>query len=154
MTHSLMIVDDSATMRKIVMRTVRMSGIHVEHVVEAGNGVEALERLEECPVDVILCDVNMPKMDGAEFVRKVRENDAYQDIKIIMVSTESCEEFIVDLLDHGADGYITKPFTPDRFSFKLGPLLIIIVFHLRRPPADQGGAPHPRRKADRRDPNN
>ncbi|MFC1763083.1 response regulator [Planctomycetota bacterium] len=123
MAKSLMIVDDSATMRKIVMRTVRMSGLQFDRTEEAGNGVEALAKLEAGPVDIMLCDVNMPEMNGTELVKKVRENAAYKDIKIVMVSTESSDDFIDELLKNGADAYITKPFTPDKFQDKLAPLL-------------------------------
>jgi len=97
MSKSLMIVDDSATMRKIIMRTVRMSGLEFERTEEAGNGVEALEKLSSAPVDVILCDINMPEMGGPE---------------------------VIDgLIADGANGYITKPFTPEKFQEKLSPLL-------------------------------
>ena len=123
MAKSLLIVDDSATMRKIVMRTVRMSGLQFDRTDEAGNGVEALEKLNANPVDVILCDVNMPEMNGTEMVKKVRENDAFKNVKIVMVSTESSDEFINELLSCGADAYITKPFTPDKFQEQLAPLL-------------------------------
>ena len=123
MAKSMMIVDDSATMRKIVKRMVRMSGLHVDRTEEAGNGIEALDKLGQNPVDVILCDMNMPKMGGTEFVKRVREHDAYRHIKIAMVSTESSEDFINDLLSRGADGYISKPFTPRKFEDGLAPLL-------------------------------
>ena len=123
MAKSLMIVDDSATMRKIVMRTVRMSGLQFDRTEEAGNGVEALEKLKAGVVDIILCDVNMPEMNGTELVKQVRANSDYKDIKIVMVSTESSAEFIKELISNGADDYITKPFTPDKFQEKLAPLL-------------------------------
>ena len=123
MGKSLLIVDDSATMRKIIMRSVRMSGIQFDTTEEAGNGVEALEKLNSASVDVILCDVNMPEMNGDELVKKVREMDSCKDTKIVMVSTESAQDFIDSLLACGADDYITKPFTPDKFNEKLSPLL-------------------------------
>lgn len=123
MSTSLMIVDDSATMRKIVMRTVRMSGLKFERIEEAGDGVEALAKLEQDPVDVMLCDVNMPEMDGRELVRKIRASESYRELKIVMVSTESAEDFIEELLGSGANAYITKPFTPDKFQDKLAPLV-------------------------------
>ena len=123
MAKSLMIVDDSATMRKIIMRTVRMSGLEFERTEEAGNGVEALEKLNTDPVDVMLCDINMPEMSGTEVVKKVRELPACADTKIIMVSTESSQELIDSLLADGANGYITKPFTPEKFQEKLSPLM-------------------------------
>lgn len=123
MAKSLMIVDDSATMRKIIMRTVRMSGLEFERTEEAGNGVEALEKLNADPVDVMLCDINMPEMSGTEVVKKVRELPACADTKIIMVSTESSQELIDGLMADGANGYITKPFTPEKFQEKLSPLM-------------------------------
>ena len=123
MAKSLMIVDDSATMRKIIMRTVRMSGLEFDRTEEAGNGVEALEKLGANPVDVILCDINMPEMGGPEVVKKVRELPSCADTKIIMVSTESSQELIDGLMADGANGYITKPFTPEKFQEKLSPLM-------------------------------
>ncbi len=123
MSKSLLIVDDSATMRKIIMRSIRMSGLEFDTTEEAGNGVEALEKLNASPVDIILCDVNMPEMDGTELVKKVREMDSCKDTKIVMVSTESSQEFIDNLLAEGANDYITKPFTPDKFREKLSPFV-------------------------------
>ena len=72
MAKSLMIVDDSATMRKIIMRTVRMSGLEFDRTEEAGNGKEALEKLQASPVDIVLCDINMPEMSGTEMVKEAR----------------------------------------------------------------------------------
>ncbi len=123
MGKSLMIVDDSATMRKIIMRTVRMSGLEIEKTEEAGNGVEALEKLNASTVDIMLCDINMPEMSGPELVKKVRELPDCSDTKIIMVSTESAQETIDTLLSYGANGYITKPFTPEKFQEKLSPFM-------------------------------
>ncbi len=124
MAKSLLIVDDSATMRKIVMRTVRMSGLDFDRTEEAGNGAEAIEKLKEGPVDIILCDVNMPEMNGIDMVKKVRaELPTCSQTKIIMVSTESSQELIDDLLASGANGYITKPFTPEKFQEKLAPFM-------------------------------
>ena len=123
MSKSLLIVDDSATMRKIIMRSVRMSGLQFDTTEEAENGVEALEKLNASPVDIILCDVNMPEMNGPELVKKVREMDSCKDTKIVMVSTESSQAFIDKLLADGANDYITKPFTPDRFHEKLSPFV-------------------------------
>jgi two-component system chemotaxis response regulator CheY len=119
MGFSLMIVDDSATMRKIIMRTVRMAGLNAERTEEAGNGVEALEKLNQTPVDMMLVDINMPGMGGAELVKKVRELPACAKTRIIMVSTESSADLINNLLSAGANGYITKPFTPENFQKQL-----------------------------------
>jgi two-component system chemotaxis response regulator CheY len=123
MAKSLMIVDDSATMRKIIMRTIRMSGLEFDRTEEAGNGNEALGKLGSGPVDIMLCDVNMPEMNGTELVKKVRELDTCSDTKIIMVSTESSKELIDNVIADGANGYITKPFTPEKFQEKLSPFM-------------------------------
>lgn len=119
-----MIVDDSATMRKIIMRTVRMSGLEFEQAQEAGNGLEAIEKLNSAPVDIVLCDINMPEMGGLEMVKKIRsEMPECGDTKIVMVSTESSQELIDNIMADGANGYITKPFTPEKFQEKLTPLM-------------------------------
>jgi len=123
MAKSLMIVDDSATMRKIIMRTVRMSGLQFDKIEEAGNGVEALEKLGANPVDVMLCDINMPEMGGMEVVKKVRALPACSKTKIVMVSTETSDDIVNGVMADGANGFITKPFTPEKFQEKLSPLM-------------------------------
>jgi len=123
MAKTLMIVDDSATMRKIIMRTVRMSDLKFDRTEEAGNGNEALEKLGASPIDIMLCDINMPEMSGTELVKKVREMDSCKDTKIVMVSTESSQELIDSVIADGANGFITKPFTPEKFQEKLSPFM-------------------------------
>ena len=124
MAKSLLIVDDSATMRKIVMRSVRMSGLEFDPVDEAENGAAALEKLKASPADLILCDINMPEMNGLEMVKKIRtEMPELNSTKIVMVSSESAEDLVQGALDNGANDYITKPFTPEKFQQKLEPLL-------------------------------
>jgi two-component system, chemotaxis family, chemotaxis protein CheY len=120
---ALMIVDDSATMRKIIMRTVRMSGLEFDRTEEAGSGVEALEKLQSSPVDVMLCDINMPGMNGTELMKKARELASCNGTKIVMVSSEGAQDLIDQVMADGADGYITRPFTPEKFQEELAPLL-------------------------------
>ena len=124
MAKTLMIVDDLATMRKIIMRTIKMSGLEFENTEEAGNGAEAIEKLTAGPVDIILCDVNMPEMGGLEMVKKVRsELPDCADTKIVMVSTESSQELIDSVIADGANGFISKPFTPEKFQEELSPFM-------------------------------
>lgn len=124
MAGSLLIIDDSSTMRKIIMRTIRMSGVRFDSTTEAENGLQGFEKLSSEPYDVVLCDVNMPELNGLEMVKKVRaELPGCKNTKIIMVTTESSQEFITNALKSGADGYISKPFTPEKFQQKLAPLL-------------------------------
>ena len=124
MAKTLMIVDDSATMRKIIMRTVKMSGLEFDSTEEAGNGAEAIKKLTANPTDIVLCDVNMPEMGGLEMVKKVRADlKNCKNTKIIMVSTESSQELIDGVIADGANGFITKPFTPEKFQEKLSPFM-------------------------------
>lgn len=116
MARRLMIVDDSATMRKIIMRTVRMSGLEFDEIQEAANGAEAIEKLGAGAVDIILCDVNMPEMNGEELLKKVRASDVYDDTKFVMVTTESADDLVNRLMEGGANGFIHKPFTPEQFE--------------------------------------
>lgn len=100
-----------------------MSGLEFSEPQEAGNGKEALEKLNNGPIDIILCDINMPEMNGLEFVKKAREMSNCANTKIIMVSTESAQELIDNVIADGANGFINKPFTPEKFQEKLSPFM-------------------------------
>lgn len=121
MAKSLMIVDDSAAIRTVTKRIVRRTEIKFEEILEADSGKEALEKLRVSPVDIILCDINMPEMNGPELLRKLREMPGCAGIKIIMVSTDSTDDVIDNMLSIGADNHITKPFTPEKLKDTLLP---------------------------------
>ena len=122
MGYKVLIVDDSSTMRKIVMRGIRQAGIEISEAREAGDGVQGLEALEKGEVDVILSDMNMPNMNGLEFVEKVREK--YGDKPpIVMITTEGSEEFVAQAMSKGANGYLKKPFTPEKVKEVVGSFL-------------------------------
>ena len=123
MGKSLMIVDDSATMRMIVRRFLRSAGFKFDHITEACNGKEALIELAGKPLDMIIVDVDMPIIDGPALVREVRKDPAFRNMKIVMVSKESSPDLIDRVLADGADAYILKPFTPMMFEERLAPLL-------------------------------
>jgi two-component system chemotaxis response regulator CheY len=118
-----LIVDDSSVMRKIVERSLRQAGIDLARVREAGNGAEALAILGEDSVDLILCDINMPVMDGLEFVRQLQAMDAAKRAPVVMITTEGSESHVVQALSLGARGYIRKPFTPDQVKEHVVPVL-------------------------------
>ena len=118
-----LIVDDSSVMRKIVERSLRQAGIDLVAVCEASNGAEALEVLSENSVDLILCDINMPVMDGIEFVRRVQSLDQAKEVPVVMITTEGSESHVVQALSAGARGYIRKPFTPDQVKEHVLPVL-------------------------------
>jgi len=109
-----LIVDDSAVMRKIVERSLRQAGISLTQVLEAGNGAEALGVLRDKKVDLILCDINMPVMDGLEFVKQLAGLESAKGVPVVMITIEASESHVVQALSCGARGYIRKPFTPDQ----------------------------------------
>jgi len=118
-----LIVDDSSVMRKIVERSLRQAGLDSLLVVEAGSGVEGLEALKTKQVDLILSDINMPAMDGLEFVRQLRAQNLAAGVPVVMITTESSEEHVKQAIEAGAMGYIRKPFTADQVKQKVLSLL-------------------------------
>lgn len=110
-------------MRKIVERSLRQAGLDLSSVIEAGNGAEALGLLDCNVVDLILSDINMPVMDGLEFVRQVQTVDKLRSIPVVMITTEGSESNVVQALSLGAKGYIRKPFTPDQVKEHVLPVL-------------------------------
>jgi two-component system chemotaxis response regulator CheY len=118
-----LIVDDSSVMRKIVERSLRQAGIDLSSVIEAGNGVEALGLLDSNTVDLILCDINMPVMDGLELVRHLQTIDKLRGVPVVMITTEGSESNVIQALSLGAKGYIRKPFTPDQVKEHVLPVL-------------------------------
>jgi len=117
------IVDDSAVMRKIVERALRQAGVQLVELQEAGNGAEALTVLGHAGVDLILCDINMPVMDGLEFVKRLKEVESARNVPVVMITTEGSESHVIQALSMGAKGYIRKPFTPDQVKEHVLPLL-------------------------------
>src|ERR1017187_3454877 len=119
----VLIVDDSSVMRKIVDRSLRQAGLQITEVYEAGNGAEALTRLGEHNVDLILSDINMPTMDWLELGRQLQTVESVKGVPIVMITTEAGESHVVQALSNGARDYIRKPFSPDQIKERLIPLL-------------------------------
>jgi two-component system, chemotaxis family, chemotaxis protein CheY len=118
-----LIVDDSSVMRKIVERCLRQAGMDLGQVQEASNGAEALALINDNPFDLILSDINMPVMDGLEFIRHLKEVESAKNIPIVMITTEGGEKHVMEALSLGAKGYIRKPFTPDQVKEHVIPIL-------------------------------
>jgi len=118
-----LIVDDSSVMRKIVERALRQAGLDQLLVHEAGSGTEGLELLKTKPVDLILSDINMPAMDGLEFVRQIRGQNLAPGVPVVMITTESSEEHVKQAIQAGAQGYIRKPFTAEQEKEGVLPLV-------------------------------
>jgi two-component system chemotaxis response regulator CheB len=108
-----LIVDDSSVMRKIVERSLRQAGIGLAQVLEASNGAEALTTVQQNKVDLILCDINMPVMDGLEFVKQLSKLEAAKGVPVVMITTEGSEGHVVQALSAGARGYVPKQLSPN-----------------------------------------
>jgi len=113
MAFNILVADDSETMRAVIKKTVRMSGVPVGDFYEAGNGLEALAVLAENWVDVILSDINMPDMDGVALLKKINEDDDLKRIPLIFITTEASEARMGEARRLGAAGYVKKPFHPE-----------------------------------------
>ena len=118
-----LIVDDSSVMRKIVERALRQAGLELEVVYEAATGSEGLDLLQKSHVDLILSDINMPAMDGLEFLRQLRSRNLAPQTPVVMITTESSEEHVKLAIQAGAQGYIRKPFTVDQVKQRVLPLV-------------------------------
>jgi len=123
MPLDVLIVDDSAAIRKILHRVLVQAELQLGTVSEANDGQEALTALSGKSVGLILSDINMPNMDGIEMLSKIKANEAWKNIPIIMITTEGSQEKVLQALQLGASGYVRKPFTPDQIKEKLAGLV-------------------------------
>lgn len=122
-TITVLIVDDSSVMRKIVERSLRQAGLEIGQVFEASNGLEALAVVKEQKVNLVLCDINMPAMDGLEFVKQLPSVENAKGVPVVMITTEGSEGHVVQALSAGARGYLRKPFTADQVKEHILPVL-------------------------------
>ncbi len=122
----VLIVDDIEDVRKLLKTLLRSLGIKQIH--EATNGREAFRILESQDeidkimrrhIKLVLCDVNMPKMDGIEFLKELKKRKEFDDVAVIMVTGEATKETIVEAGELGADGFILKPYTQKTFIEKI-----------------------------------
>ncbi|MDR1660137.1 MAG: response regulator [Desulfovibrio sp.] len=112
MSKHILVVDDSKTIRNLVTFVLKAEGFKVTM---AEDGLDAIEKLTIIePVDLILSDINMPRMDGFTFIKTIRRQDAYKDIPIIVLSTEGQEQDIQKGISLGANLYMVKPAQPEK----------------------------------------
>ncbi len=116
----ILVVDDSATVRKLIINILK--GADYE-TVEAVDGVDALEKLAQEDIDLIIADLNMPRMNGLELIRTIRKDPVYSDIPIVMLTTEGSEEDKKRGFEAGANVYLVKPAPPSLILYKIGSLL-------------------------------
>lgn len=113
MNLNIMIVDDSPVMRAFIQKVIALTGLEVGTIYEAGNGEDALRMLRDQRVDLILTDINMPRMNGEELIRHLEKDELLHAIPVLVVSTDSTHQRAQRLLALGARGYLTKPFLPE-----------------------------------------
>ena len=111
MAFNVLVVDDSAIMRTMVIRTLNMSAIPIANIFQAANGEDGLNLLHDNWIDLLMLDVNMPVMDGEEMLQHIRANPETKDLSVIVVSTEGSETRLANLQAMGA-AVVRKPFTP------------------------------------------
>ncbi|MCL2220538.1 MAG: response regulator [Chitinispirillia bacterium] len=116
MSYNILIVDDSQTMRSVLVKTVAMAGIEVGNTFEAGNGKEALEVLEKEWVDIVFADINMPVMNGIEMVEEMVKLGYMESTPVVVISTEGSKTRLDKLREMGVRGFLRKPISPELFK--------------------------------------
>jgi len=119
----VLIVDDSAAIRKILQRVLRQTDLPIGSIFEAGDGKEALESLKTNVVGLILSDINMPNMDGLELLSQLKASEVWMKVPVVMVSTEGSQAKVLEAVEKGAVGYVRKPFTAEQIKEKLAGFL-------------------------------
>ncbi len=120
---SVLIVDDSSVMRKILERSLRQAyTAGIDSVIEAGDGAEALQKLNGDSFTVIFSDINMPNLNGLDFLKKLQETP-HKSVPVIMVTTEGGEKTVMEAISLGAKGFIRKPFTAAQMEAALSKAL-------------------------------
>jgi two-component system chemotaxis response regulator CheY len=119
MDSDVLVVDDSAAIRKILTRVLRQTGMAIQTIHEAGDGQEALAVMALHRIDLVLSDINMPKMDGLQLLASLKTSPQYQKIPVVMITTEGGETKVAEAVRLGAAGYVRKPFTADQIKEKL-----------------------------------
>lgn len=116
MAYNILIVDDSLTARTFIARTLEIAGVSLDKVHQARDGQEALDLLQREWVDLILVDINMPVMNGVEFVRRVKAMELLKSIPVIVVSTDCSSQRMADMKEAGVQAYLIKPITPEELK--------------------------------------
>ena len=118
-----LIIDDSPAMRQFIRRSLSLSGLAFTECVEANNGQEALDLLRQSSIDVILCDVNMPQMDGEQLLEHIERDAQLRSIPVLVISADATAPRVQRMLGLGAQGYLLKPFSPELLRDELKRLL-------------------------------
>ena len=119
MDLNVLIVDDSAAIRKILVRVLSQTDLPIKQVHEANDGSEALKIVEANDVSLILSDINMPNVDGLELLTQLRSSPKWKDLSVVMITTEGSQAKVMEAVQLGAKGYVRKPFTAEQIKEKV-----------------------------------
>ena len=119
MALKVLVVDDSAVIRKVVIRALSQTGVTIEEVFQASDGIEALKILRAGKIDLVLSDINMPNMDGIQMLAAMQEEPELKIIPVIMITTEGSQSKVMDAAKLGAKGLVRKPFVPEQIKQKM-----------------------------------
>ena len=123
MALNILIVDDSTAIRKILIRVLGQTQLAIGQVFEARDGLEALDSVRTNPLNLVLCDINMPNMDGLSFLAELKSSDQWRDLPVVMFTTEGGEQKVARAIELGSAAYIRKPFTAEQIQEKIDALL-------------------------------
>ena len=113
MAFNLLIVDDSNSMRTVVKKIVGLTGLQTNQILEADNGLKALDVLGGNWIDAVILDINMPEMNGLELLQRMSEEPLMKNIPVVMMTTDASEAHMKTAFELGAKGFIRKPFVPE-----------------------------------------
>ncbi len=123
MGYNVLIADDSMIIRKMIAKTLNISGLDIGEVYFAENGRQALKQLKENWVDIVFADINMPEMNGIKMIEEMCKEDLIKSTPVVIISTERNRERIETLKAMGVKAYLSKPFIPEEFSRTVKQLL-------------------------------
>jgi two-component system chemotaxis response regulator CheY len=123
MALNILVVDDSTAIRKILIRVLRQTGLAIAEILEARDGVEALDIVRNHPLNLVLSDINMPNLDGLGLLAELKGNDQWRSLPVVMITTEGSEEKVSQAIRLGSAAYIRKPFTAEQIQEKIAGIL-------------------------------
>jgi two-component system chemotaxis response regulator CheY len=123
MSYTVLIVDDSPIIRKMVRKSIDMAGVSVSQAFEAGNGIEALAVLRAQWIDIVFADLNMPEMNGMEMMDEMAKDSMLVSTPVVVVSSDQDPEKIASIMKRGIRAYLKKPFRPEGIKAVVSQLL-------------------------------
>ncbi len=114
--YNILVVDDSSVVRSVIGKTIGLAGIETENIFYAENGEVALDIIKNNWLDIIFADINMPVMNGIEMINKMAEDGLMNEVPVVVISTEGSQTRIDQLKEKGIQGYIRKPFSPEKIK--------------------------------------